>query len=769
MMKNLLQSALALALFAIPANLQAATLTLTTDPAAGQTVRSISDIKVSTNLSDTENVLAVSEDKVHGITITKEGDSMPTACVSAQTDVDKWPMNTVLVTFNEITEAGTYTLHIPAGTITESAVNWDTGAPDIKDTDATNADFTVTYTVDPEIRMLNEYTFSPANGSELSGLSYITMSFDKLGDNVGYDLSIDSDAVVTLSNGTTTYNGSLSGWGNNIFISFTTEDGDELIVTESGMWQLQIPAGAFTYKGESSDVIAAFYVIDGQSGSEGGITFEPANGSKIALNTEYATHVYFNFDATEVTLVNSEGDPSTFIVNYSGQNIPRRSSLSEALGENGGYFIQSYDDEQLHFIFSPLTFTNPGVLTISSEEGDFTVDGNPSPAIEYSINVGDVRTYTYSITPASGSEIAIDELNEILISFPEAKSVAVNEDLLYAILRTSSWISPTVDATVVEDAEIPTVSLKFAMTQSTPGRYSLVLDEGSFTLDGNQRSPSIEAYWTVVKTGDIDTTVIGSPEKKILNESYGFNGALIFAENESISRGTNYSQIKGYVNDTEVASLNASMESNYFMFYIDEEAFCGIAGTFRIESPEGAFTISGTPSPAFTYEWELVTPKEYTLKFKPADGSKTGSLEQITLEIVGAKTVAFGEYGKPNLRKSDYSFSSTGTYEFVEGQENATVRITFNPAPTTAGKYTLNIGYGSLMFDGAQANENITATFDFDPTYTGIDGVDADAQNDSNTVYTIDGRCVATDAPAASLKTLAPGFYIINGKKTFVK
>ena len=250
MMKNLLQSALALALFAIPASLQAATLTLTTDPAAGQTVRSISDIKVSTNLSDTENILAVSEDKVHGITITKEGDSMPAACMSAQTDVDKWPMNTVLVTFNEITEAGTYTLHIPAGTITESAVNWDTGAPDIKDTDATNADFTVTYTVDPEIRMLNEYTFSPANGSELSELSYITMSFDKLGDNVGYDLSIDSDAVVTLSNGTTTYNGSLSGWGNNIFISFTTEDGDELVVTESGMWQLQIPAGAFTYKGE---------------------------------------------------------------------------------------------------------------------------------------------------------------------------------------------------------------------------------------------------------------------------------------------------------------------------------------------------------------------------------------------------------------------------------------------------------------------------------------------------------------------------------------
>ena len=72
----------------------------------------------------------------------------------------------------------------------------------------------MTYTVDPENKCSTN-TFSPANGSELSELSYITMSFDKLGDNVGYDLSIDSDAVVTLSNGTL-YNGSLSGWATNI-------------------------------------------------------------------------------------------------------------------------------------------------------------------------------------------------------------------------------------------------------------------------------------------------------------------------------------------------------------------------------------------------------------------------------------------------------------------------------------------------------------------------------------------------------------------------
>ena len=66
---------------------------------------------------------------------------------------------------------------------------------------------------------------------------------------------------------------------------------------------------------------------------------------------------------------------------------------------------------------------------------------------------------------------------------------------------------------------------------------------------------------------------------------------------------------------------------------------------------------------------------------------------------------------------------------------------------------------------------NITATFDFDPTYTGIDGVDADAQSDSNTVYTIEQRRMRCHRRSRRItqRLLAPGFYIINGKKTFVK
>ena len=73
-------------------------------------------------------------------------------------------------------------------------------------------------------------------------------------------------------------------------------------------------------------------------------------------------------------------------------------------------------------------------------------------------------------------------------SYPSPKpSIAVNEDLLYAILRTSSWISPASRRrTVVEHEK----SLPYRLSSprlSRPSRYSLVLDEGSFTLNSKTR------------------------------------------------------------------------------------------------------------------------------------------------------------------------------------------------------------------------------------------------------------------------------------------
>lgn len=761
MKKHLLQCVLAIASIAAPAGLSAAEFTLTSDPAAGE-VRNLNQIKVSTRLTNSdENVLAVNPEKLSTITLTKDGGET-VVCQSAETDVDSWPMNTVILSFGEITEDGDYTMHIPAGTVTETAIDFNTGAPAYSDTDSSNNEFTAVYTVNSEMRMLDAVTFNPPMGSTLSEIDAIIMTFDKLSSSIGYALQLDYDKVATASNGNKTVNIELTAWGNTVYLY------PEETISESGMWMVKIPAGTFTYEGEQNEEYAAFYIIEGEGGEAGEVTFDPANGSQIALNTEYATHVYFTFDASEVELVNADGDPSTFTVQYGGLDLSRRTSLSTALSQ-GGYYIQSYGDEELHFVFSPQTFTRPGVLTITSEEGDFTVDGNPSPAIDYSITVGEVRTYTYNIVPASGSEISIEDLNEILISFPEAKTGEIDDYKFYGILRTSGWISPYCDATVVEDAECATFSLKFGITQTSPGNYSLLLDEGSFILDGNQMSPEITASFTVKKdASNVNTEWAASPTGKLVNESYGFNGAIVFNENETLGRGSAYSQIKGYFNGEEVSALQTSMEGVAFMFMVGSQ-YGGQEGTFRIVAPEGAFNISGVASPEIDYTWEVVTPKEYNMVFTPGVGSVTNNLGEIFLEIPNAESVTVGEYSLASLRKNDYSYFQSAKMEVLEGQDVPTIKMVFDPAPSVDGDYTLIINYGTMLIDGAQSNDAINATFTLDSSYVGIKGVTAAHGSTTFDIYTIEGRCIGRAADAETVRSLAPGFYIINGKKTLVK
>lgn len=114
MKKHLLRYALAFAAFATTASVSAADLTLTAQPASGE-VRSLGTVTVSATLENSdENVLAVNPDKLSAITLTKDGGEA-VACSSATTDFDAWPMNKVILSFASVTEAGTYTLHIPAG------------------------------------------------------------------------------------------------------------------------------------------------------------------------------------------------------------------------------------------------------------------------------------------------------------------------------------------------------------------------------------------------------------------------------------------------------------------------------------------------------------------------------------------------------------------------------------------------------------------------------------------------------------------------------
>ena len=740
--------------------------TPTLTPSPETAVKSISTIKISYSLSNEDNLLAIPEDQVSEITLLREGDSDPITCSGVETDWESWPLNTLILSFGNVAEPGQYTLAIPEGTIHEASMDWETWETVFSDTDPMNPALEVIYTVSADApSILDSYTLDPSPSEPVASISAITISFSAL-DQGDYSLQVNDEAAVTISNGDVTYKGTIGGWGNQRSFYFMDENDDDVTIGTPGTWELKVEEGAFIKDGDVSPEITAEYTITN-------FTCEPANGSVEPFNDEYASHVYFYFNGP-LTMEGADGSPTVFQVEYAGNQVPCCANLSDALSRGGYYYTAaSYGDPEIHFVFAATVFTKPGVLTIRSDEGDFTVNGKPSPAIDYTVTYGEVREYTYSIFPESGATLAAEDLAEILVSFPDATSAAVSSTNFYAILRTSSWIAPEPEVTAVEGSDYPVFSVKFPITQTIPGSYSLLIDEGSFVLDGNQDSPAITARYTVSKSADeVNTDWSPSPTGKVLADAWGTYVAIVFDENESVSYGENFSSRELYFNGeaVSISDYTTRIESPALMINLEKEPYVGMTGTLRLVAPEGMLSISGVPSPAIEYTWEVVAERDYTWTFTPdPDAETVSSLAEINMYFNDAETVGLSEYPGVSLRKSDYSYFASAEIEEFEFDGHPALKFTFDPAPTVAGEYTLSITYGTLLFDGVQSNENISVKYNFDSTFNGITAVGDNRTPVSYTVVTADGRVVLNGASADALGNLAPGFYIVNGKKTVVK
>ena len=108
--------------------------------------------------------------------------------------------------------------------------------------------------------------------------------------------------------------------------------------------------------------------------------------------------------------------------------------------------------------------------------------------------------------------------------------------------------------------------------------------------------------------------------------------------------------------------------------------------------------------------------------------------------------------------------------------------VTYEPlesyTPPTAGRYCLRIGqnlfsgYFTSLVEGAEEMFVTSSPYDYFYTVTkgSSDVKDIDEFKDDNvTIYTITGMRIAADADPAVFGTLAPGLYIVNGKKVLKK
>lgn len=761
-----------------------------TSPAEGAEVKSFSSATVSLAMPNGNFVLADAE-KISTITVkTPAGESIAATGAEMTGEPSESAGISYQITFPAQTADGKYVLTVPAGVFYET--EWSDTAGDFvaKAGGAVNDVITVNFSISAQAgSVFDKYVTTPADGAAVRSISTVKVTFP----NVASMMPVDAEVLpeITLTNGTTTYTGSaMTDWNsypviNSFNITFTTSEGDDVTVKEAGEWTLKVGAGLYSNEDgtESNGEIVAKFTVDPAAPISW--TADPANGSKQDIPMGDYTMVTFTFDAESVSYT-AKDQLAGIRVKYRGTEIDRVEDVT-ADGANGYMLYDNYGEPQVIFAFNNSVFSAPGVLDIDVDGGAFTVDGEASPAIKYSVTFGDVKEYSYVFTPESGTEV--ESLKELTLEFPQATTAAVDEENCYIILRSNSWIYPTTPTiTAVEGAEHPTFKLDFDMIgdgiELSDGRYSLTIGEGSFVLDGDQQSSEILASWTLKRTTPVDMTWHAEPTRAIVNEGYGIYPAIMFSDTEALSLASDFAEkcvvnfndtvVKhsyqiteeemGYYESIESTLPNTIMFSVTGGILLDPET----EGKLTITIPAGAMLVSGEPCPEIEYSWDVVKVKTYTFNVTPAAGSSVKELKDFTVEFVGAKTAEINFQTGFTVRSTDYKYNGVvDKVEVVEGGENAAVKISLKEALTVKGDYMLQIYSGAILLDGCQSSPEVKANYVVTGS-DGVDGIEADA-NGAYTVVSLAGVVVLRDADAEAVRALPAGLYIVNGKKVIIR
>lgn len=635
---------------------------------------------------------------------------------------------------------------------------------------------------------IENYTLSPENYAEVGKLKSVKITFPDY--NLMSELNVADDAQqATLTNGqhTATYKAEASPLWENMTkefeFTFYDENDNQVTITEDGLWTLNVPAGYFEVGSVKTDAISATYVLDSSIKPDVKWSADPANGSSIETPAGTVYNFNFNFSGVESVSYDaiSNSDIAGIRVTYNGVGVKEvANTLGTGEDYQGWQLSDNWGDASAVIRINTGVFAQPGVLSIEIDEGRFTLDDDiPSPAISYTCTVGDYKEYTYELLPSNKE--AVNDLTEFTLSFPTATTAEVNESQLYITLSNGSWGAPgNPEITAVENAEHPTFKIVFSSNPDKNGNYTLMIDEGSFTLDGKQGSPMIRETYNFSKGTAVNWEWKPSPDTDLVIDTYGIYPAIVFNESETLGAGSEFANISIVLNGTTLTSSQfekgISSDNNAVYFSIFEPELL-VPGTLTVNIPAGAIRLSGeTNTEAISYTWNVVNPKSYSYTLAPAFGASeeeattVSSLDKITLTIDDVKSSSVFSESGISLRSTDYSYFGTAKIE-ADATTPGKYTLTFDPAPSVDMVYHLEIRWETFTLDGSfgwpSDYKDIEGYYNL-KAGSGLTSIEAD-ENGLFTVVSVDGKVILKDAKASELENLAKGLYIINGKKTMIK
>lgn len=162
----------------------------------------------------------------------------------------------------------------------------------------------------------------------------------------------------------------------------------------------------------------------------------------------------------------------------------------------------------------------------------------------------------------------------------------------------------------------------------------------------------------------------------------------------------------------------------------------------------------------------------------PADGSKTDAIGTVTFGYAGGVDINWGATSEPVTIYNKETNETVATFtqdDLVADDEEIgpfdpipSYHITLGTPVTTSGTYVVEVPEGFFILGESMPNRKTTVTYTVTGAYTSIDGIAAGAEKKVS-IYTAGGMLLFGNADAATVKGLAKGLYIIDGRKVVVR
>ena len=689
--------------------------------------------------------------------VTVTSDDFSRKCTLEYGDKD----NQMVVSFDKITEEGTYTINFPADAITADNAPFES--------------FSITYNVGEEVA--NNATLIPAPG-EVEWL-YEFVYFDP---DVTGNLNTDSYGTVERPTVTTP--------------AGVTED-------ISAVYDYQIGAGKYRFRLRRLMAEPGEYTV---SFPKNYLYYQDAEYNQVYLPACEFTYQVTGGELTEV-VSNPSVDQPAHNFNFLDIEFPGYSTIS--LKENMSYTESSVavyiegksdpitsllltnftiDGNKMSYVNAYSDYITPGHYFMTVPEGLILLGEEKTPCtpfvVEFEITAPD--PVKIDITPADGATVSM--LNSAVISFPEISSVDIARNpnvTLYKVTEEDGVeTTVTIGGANWSDAFTRLSENSFKATFSglatVDGDYRIRLAENSFVFDGgfnqeyavNVRFEAQEAPEYVMTPDNTEAFAklqqfsISFPNETVvrLNESLSNKYATLYKGEELI-----YNDY-GYLVNSVVGSTNeytaVEGSANSFSFTLSSAGL--EEGKYVLVVPAGLF-LMGEDESNFNAEVSIVYEcnGEGIDKIEVTPSEPVSELKEMSITYINESAISFnGGYPGMSLYKYEEG-QSYGTYiEYITGDalkiEGNTLYMTLSKPITEEGTYYVEITqYLLFMSDGVTVSTPQKVYFVVDPNagQGGVDTIGSDLTD--GRIFTITGLEVK------DMKT--PGIYVVNGRKVVVR